>query len=370
MADIPVANKHEDTAICQHIIPRCYMKQWCYNSNRTSVWLYERNEHVEEKKIDELSIIFSSKKINKINYIDNYYDIKAGCYFMPQDALNEIFGPTMHLKVTLDSDILDTEQKRNEKFLLFDEWVITDSKGVHLTNDERIELKKYFSEARFVFIEKEWGRQYENKWPIYIKNFEEKIRQIKANGDHKNNLIASEMISEIIKLLIIFDIRGLSESNYINEQVDNVFKCLPKKLAEMELEPEDRMHPDETTVKESFRHQFILHVCYDILKGNDLAGIAKSFWDGYKKNLVPCFYLTDQLHPFVTSEHPAFININENGQKEHIFVASPTMLIIMKRGCKDHFHIDDLSGDEVEKYNKIIIKNNKYIISCINNINL
>ena len=46
------------------------------------------------------------------------------------------------------------------------------------------------------------------------------------------------------------------------------------------------------------------------------------------------FILTDAKHPFVTSERTVFMNILDNGQKEHIFVALPTMLISMGRGDK------------------------------------
>lgn len=281
MANIPIADKHEDTATNQHLVPQCYMREWAYNPNKSSVWLYQRDSGGAETDVDKINVSYGSKQIKKINAIDNYYAIKAGCYFMPQEALDEIFGPTMHLTVTLDGVSLDTEKKRNEKFGLFDEWIVSGVDGNVITEEEKVALKKYFDEARFVFIEKEWNHQYENNWRTYINDFYNKILQTKSgigcNSVGEKNistLVTAEMISEIIKLLIVFDIRGFSSDEYINEQIDIIFDILPSEIFDMELEPEDRMHPMETTVRECFRHQFILHLCYDILKGNQMSGIV------------------------------------------------------------------------------------------------
>lgn len=37
MVRIPIANKHDNTATNQHLVPRCYMKEWSYNPKGTSV---------------------------------------------------------------------------------------------------------------------------------------------------------------------------------------------------------------------------------------------------------------------------------------------------------------------------------------------
>lgn len=371
MAYIPTANKHEETAVNQHLVPQCYMREWSYNLRQTSVWLYEKKRNITSGDVNEISAICGSKRLEKINAIDNYYDIKAGCYFMPQEALDEIYGPTMHLKVSLDGEFLDTEKKRNSKFGLFDMWVITDDANIPLTQSEKDDLKKYFSDARFDFIEKEWGRQYESNWRTYIKDFENKIRCLNAtigsnakNNNGVNTTITADMISEIVKMLIIFDIRGFSLNEYLCEVIDKVWGILPPQLSTMILNPNDAMHPIETTVKENFMHQYILHICYDILKDNNITGTAKVILDKYTEHLVPLFCLTDKSHPFVTSEHPVFINTDDKGKKEQIFVALPTLLISIGRGDKGHFFVSNLTPEEVDNYNKIIARNNDHIISC------
>lgn len=72
----------------------------------------------------------------------------------------------------------------------------------------------------------------------------------------------------------------------------------------------------------------------------------------------------------MTSERHVFMNILDNGQKEHIFVALPTMLISMRRGDKGQFLVCNLSPDEVDAYNRTIAKNNEFIISRDSNLDV
>lgn len=154
LANIPIPAIHDDTATNQHLVPRCYMKEWTHNNAKTKVWLYKKVSGLAESDLEQVMISCKSEKTKEINAIENYYDIKAGCYFMPPEALEEIFGPTMHLRVICQGETLDTTKKRNDRFGLFDEWTITDENGNELTEDELNRLRNYFLETRFVFIEK------------------------------------------------------------------------------------------------------------------------------------------------------------------------------------------------------------------------
>lgn len=43
MAVIPAPKTHDDVAMNQHLIPRCYMKAWKHNSGKDSkVWLFDK----------------------------------------------------------------------------------------------------------------------------------------------------------------------------------------------------------------------------------------------------------------------------------------------------------------------------------------
>lgn len=58
MANIPIADKHKDTATNQHLVPRCYMREWAYNPNKSSVWLYQRDSGGEETDVDKINISY------------------------------------------------------------------------------------------------------------------------------------------------------------------------------------------------------------------------------------------------------------------------------------------------------------------------
>ncbi len=375
MAYIPAPIEHKETAINQHLVPRCYMKAWAYNESKKSVWLFEKDASVHIISLDDLCISFDSKKTERIGSIDNYYDIKAGAYFMPQEALDELFGPTMHLIVSFNGELLDSEIKRNEKYSFFDEWNIRDESGCDITKKERDDLKLYFQKSRYVFIEKQWGKQYESNWESYVNNLQDIIMLEKSViacktifGDTKSSIISSKTINDLIKHMIIYNIRGFSSDEYLSKVIDEVFDLLPSEFADMPLNTEDRIHPIESTPRQTFKHQYTLQLCYDILKNKKMTGTTKRIWEKYCENLVPRFCLTTEKVPFLTSERPAFINSLDNGQKEYVFVVLPTLLVSFGRGDKGQFFISNMSEMEVNDYNLIIINNNKYIISISDKI--
>lgn len=46
MADISAPNTHNDVAMNQQLIPRCYMKAWKHNSGKDpKVWLFDKGEY-------------------------------------------------------------------------------------------------------------------------------------------------------------------------------------------------------------------------------------------------------------------------------------------------------------------------------------
>ena len=138
---------------------------------------------------------------------------------------------------------------------------------------------------------------------------------------------------------------------YIFELYQNGNKKKKVEFFDIDLDSKYRIHPSEVSPRESFRHQYILHICYDILKDNQMTGAAKAFWDGYKEHLVPCFCLTDMTHPFVTSERPAFMSVLNTGEKEQFFIST-------------------LTPNEVDVYNHRIAENNKLIISNTNKLDV
>lgn len=65
--------------------------------------------------------------VNSINYIVGFHDIKAGDMFVPDVALEELFGfVSRQCKVIYEGRELDSLRKLNDKFWDYDKWEIFD----------------------------------------------------------------------------------------------------------------------------------------------------------------------------------------------------------------------------------------------------
>ncbi|AOZ95936.1 hypothetical protein [Butyrivibrio hungatei] len=127
-----------------------------------------------------------------------------------------------------------------------------------------------------------WGQKYEVKWPTYINTLFNTLVTAKTGQNCKTNngrlicnSITQETLDELIKQLVIFDLRGFPSDNYLNHVIDSVFNTIPE-LANQRIPTSEQMHPTETTYKKQFKHQNVLHICYDILNGKDFSGTAKT----------------------------------------------------------------------------------------------
>lgn len=88
----PKANTHPNVAKNQHLIPRTYMREWSFAGN-DSVFVYKKNESNKGIQI---------KNINTINCEGGFYDIKAGDIFIPDEALDPLFGFLKNYRIELD----------------------------------------------------------------------------------------------------------------------------------------------------------------------------------------------------------------------------------------------------------------------------
>ena len=74
--------------------------------------------------------------------------------------------------------------------------------------------------------------------------------------------------------------------------------------------------------------------------------------------------LTTIENPFVTSETPSMIVKNIDGLYEHIFVATPTMLITTYRTDNtEKYVVNNLKRKYVNRYNKYIVRNSDLLIT-------
>ena len=99
--------------------------------------------------------------------------------------------------------------------------------------------------------------------------------------------------------------------------------------------------------------------------------MLKKYVEQYLEHLSFDFLLTDNTDPFITSDTPAFMFVNKWGYKEHILVATPTMLLTtVLTDDNKKFMVTKASKEDVLDYNCVIADNADILISKQNNIDI
>ena len=107
---LPEANTHPDVAKEQHLVPRTYMRMWSYKQG-DSVWVVDKKN---------LARGIESKKVDSINYRTGFHDIKAGDVFVPDEALNDLFGFMQDFRVECDGVSYNSLREFNDHFYEFE----------------------------------------------------------------------------------------------------------------------------------------------------------------------------------------------------------------------------------------------------------
>lgn len=354
---IPAANTHSDVAKEQHLVPRTYMKLWSYNDS-DSVYAYEKAKR--DKGIHPANV-------EKINYIVGYNDIKAGDIFMPEEALEEIFG-FIHkqCKVVLNGEELDSLEKLNNKFYDYELWEITDKDGNLATKKEKNEIYRVVTQSRYTYIETEWCYQYEDSWNEFITALEKKIRSNELKVLTKPISLTAEELAKLMEYIIIFDFRSIGGNAWIKQIIDDI---LPKEIDSLDIPLKERSHFFNKTAGDELKHAVITKACYEYL--NKKNGKIRMLLDRYMQNIGVKICLSNDSMSFITSDLPSQVVRNLEGKNEHIFVATPTMLITTyKTDNTKRYTVDYLKRKYVNRYNKYIAKNSNLIILKDNSIDI
>ena len=368
MVVIPAPKKHDNVAKNQHLIPRCYMKAWKHNSGRDpKVWVYDKCINYcasnPERSVWTLES-FSTKDIMAKN---GFHDIKAGFPYMPDGALHEIYDDILQFDVVCDGRNLDSPKLLNQYFCKFNEWEIKDSTGTFFTEDEKTDLKEYFNESRWTYVETEWARTYENNWGQFIQSLETKIKQDYAHRmTSKQSCVTQDELNTLMKYCMIYNWRSIAG----NEIFNSIYKSIPfaEELKSITIPEADRTYEDDVTAYDQIKHASIIKAFVDYLQSD--SGKMKIIESEFIQRLAPVFLITDDTNPFITSDVPSFTREREDGLKDTIFVATPTLAIGYGIGASGEFMVSRLTENEVLEYNKsiakygnrLIIKNQNYDI--------
>lgn len=354
---IPEPKRQKNVAVNQHMIPRCYMKNWGYNAKKTSVWIYDKENRYNEENPDWT---IESKTIYKINSLNCFHDFRAGYMYMPEEALNEIFEPLKDFVICDEGELLDSNQKLNSHYYNYDKWEISNKDGQKLCEYEKKKLYIYLKESRYTFVETEWARTYENSWVLFIHLFYKrisKLRREKDNGIKSTISITNQEIYKLIQYSVIYNWRSIQGNEIFNNVIKSSTMDILKKI---EIPEEKRVYENDIMAIDEVIHVKRINDFFDFLK-NDRGLIKKNIDDIYE-NLIPIIYLTDGSKKFITSNEPSFTYTGQDGMNEMIFVALPNMLISFVKGNKGIFHIKNATQKKVDELNKIIADRGKLLI--------
>lgn len=250
---------------------------------------------------------------------------------------------------------METLRDLSDNYDKYDTWKIYDDKNIIAYKKVKNLYKRTIEQSRCTFIEEEWGRQFENNWQTYIHQLEEKVRcklLIKAY------VPSEEEIEKLMEQILIFNFRGRKGNNIINGILDDI---LSNPFFDYEIPIKKRVHQFNITQYDEIKHAVQIKSYYEYLKTRN--GKMKIILEKYLKSLSIRICLTGSKFPFLTCDNPSMEIKREDNSYEHIFVATPTMLITTFKSNKNSYIRKYLSYEEVEMYNKCIIKNSNLIIT-------
>lgn len=346
---IPNANTYPNVAKEQHLVPRTYMRNWSYNDSGS---IYVLNK---EKKETSAQIT----NVNSINYVVGFHDIKAGDIFVPDEALEDLFGFIKKCKISCGDRELENLRALNDNFYEFDNWIIEDEEGNLATKSEKNEIKRVITQSRYTFIETAWCYQYEDNWINFISGIENKVRNANLKVLLEPLRLSEREVTQLMEYILIYDFRNINGNAWINQIIDEIF---PEELAEIDIPKNERIHKFNKTIGDEMKHEVRIKAFYEFLKQKN--GKMKLMIDNYLNYMSLRICLTTEECPFLTCETPSMMIKNRDGLFEHIFVATPTMLITTYKTDNTHiYRVEKFTRREVRIYNGYIADNGVKLIT-------
>jgi hypothetical protein len=316
----------------QHRIPKSYMKPWC--SKEQSIYAY-----------DKTTDVCRIRNIGNILGENYYYSFVAGSGYIPPVALQSIYGFLKNYKIQFNEKTIGDLEELNNLFWEFDNWVISMPHGEMVNKHERNRIKAELKQRRNNNVEKLWSKKYENDWQDFINKILKKLIS--------DRRLTKTDIDLLMKYIIIFNWRSIESNNQFRLAFDLLCKeIIP--LDEIHIPFNERLYNQDASMYDETKHEIQLKTANDFLEKD--SGIMQKMLDLYKSNANFCFCITEKTDPFITSDNPSFVCDNEDGYKEHIFVALPELLVVLcKKGDEtDSYRVLKNPGILVKKYNQII----------------
>lgn len=330
-----------------HVVPQTYMKKWCYSGD--SVFTYDKDKRVSE-----------SRNIDSILWEPYFHAIKAGSLYTTKTALNNIFGFLDMYTIKYNGEELITHKRQNECYQYFEEWEILNADGTAVTQKQRNIIKHQLDNSVDNTIEERWSKELENGWPEVSDHLYSKLHAISVKDP--DAYLTYDDYEKLIRYFIMFDWRGESGNATLNELMEFFDGLFPLPEDDKKIPYKERVYKSDKTVIDEIKHASMLHFYDQFLDNRD--GMKK-IYDAFINNLTFCFML-NKNSDYVTSDNPAYEFINENGQKEMYFIATPKVVIALLKKDPEKpgaYIIQKLSPPEVEEINKKTYDHGTMIIS-------
>lgn len=343
---LPEKNTHPGIAREQHLVPRTYMRAWAHDDNE-HIWVYDLKSNKRQPE---------ERTVESINYKNGFHDIKIGDIFIPEEAMEELYGPLRNYKIIVDEKELTSLADYRQHYADYKRWIITDENGNVANKNEKNAFKAILDQSRYVFIEKAWCDQFEQYWQKYINKFEMKIRCNVGTSIYEPTW---DEFTKMMEYVLIYDFRNEYGNSMVNQIIDI---ALPEEIATLEMPYADRVHKFNKSAGDEYKHASQIKSFYEYLKYRE--GKIALMLDQYIKNCGISIYLTQEQFPFITSNAPSMVIKRIDNVEEHIFAATPTMLVSVhgKLGNKN-FGYKHVKPKEVKRYNKYIAEKSSLIIS-------
>ncbi|HEY8891030.1 MAG TPA: DUF4238 domain-containing protein [Clostridium sp.] len=330
-----------------HLIPKTYLKAWCYSNESTYV-------------MDKKTKLIETKNIGNNFGISQFHSIVAGMPICEEDDLVQIFKALSGYEIFYESKQLNNLDEYNRNYLNFANWIIKKDE-IQIVDKKKRTLKTEIGKVKIKDIENLWATKYEDKWKCLLETIEHNIYKT-------NSLKVDEFLKGIImKFVIAFNWRGF----YSNELFMATYKTIISNanLDKINIPVGERYKNNLDTVEKEFEHLMVLKKYREFLKDE---GLMYDSAKNYIRLMSIKFCISTGNNKFITSDNPSFICVNNEGhQLEHIMPISPNVVMaIGLDGANDNkYIIERISDKQVSQINKKILDNSiERIISIQNKI--
>ncbi len=314
-----------------HLIPQTYLAAWEHGNGTLYVRFKDRIDEVVERN-----------KANLAGYT-NYHTIFAGMPIVEKEDADFIFKCVSDFEVRYKGSVISDSLVLNRNYWDFENWSIYRKDGSVVSNKR---IKAEIDQAKIRDIEDLWAKKYENKWSQVRSDLTDRLT--KATG----GTIPAVHKEYLVEFFTALDWRSFISNELFNGICGSL--CNDSlHLNEIEIPEQERKLYYCRTASEEIRHALLLKMYRQFLQGTGpiynqaMAALGKTSF---------CFLIAGGQAKFITSDNPAFIYEQQNGQVYGMMPISPEILLFQGKDAKksSRYYVRNATDEEVGTWNAAI----------------